>query len=208
MQPMSVIFTVPEDSLDEILPKIRDGDKLAAAVYDRANVKKLATGTVSALDSQIDTTTGMIKLRATFDNADEALFPNQFVNVRLTAYTIKDALAAPLAGIQHGAPGDYAYVIKDGKASVHVVKLGKTDGGYVQILSGLSAGDRSWWTAPTACAKAPRSASSRENAAEPRKAQGGKHGRRTMEGARTERAAMRRPGKAQRRPIARRGPRA
>ncbi len=142
MQPMSVIFTVPEDSLDEILPKIRAGEKLVATVFDRANVKKLATGTVSALDSQIDTTTGMIKLRAIFDNADEALFPNQFVNVRLTAYTIKDALAVPLAGVQHGAPGDYAYVIKDGKASVHVVKLGKTDGGYVQILSGLSAGDQ------------------------------------------------------------------
>lgn len=142
MQPMSVIFTVPEDSLEEILPKIRAGDKLVATAYDRANVRKLATGTVFALDSQIDTTTGMIKLRAIFDNPDEALFPNQFVNVRLTAYTIKDALAAPLAGIQHGAPGDYAYVIKDGKASVHVVKLGKTDGPYVQILSGLSAGDQ------------------------------------------------------------------
>ncbi len=142
MQPMSVIFTVPEDSLDEILPNIRAGDKLVATVFDRANLKQLAVGTVAALDSQIDTTTGMIKLRALFDNADEALFPNQFVNIHLTAYTIKNALAAPLAGIQHGAPGDYAYVVKDGKASVHVVKLGKTDGPYVQILSGLSAGDQ------------------------------------------------------------------
>ncbi len=139
---MSVIFTVPEDSLDEILPNIRAGDKLVATVFDRANLKQLAVGTVAALDSQIDTTTGMIKLRALFDNADEALFPNQFVNIHLTAYTIKNALAAPLAGIQHGAPGDYAYVVKDGKASVHVVKLGKTDGPYVQILSGLSAGDQ------------------------------------------------------------------
>ncbi|MGO8739434.1 efflux RND transporter periplasmic adaptor subunit [Rhodoblastus sp.] len=142
MQPMSVIFTVPEDSLDEILPKIRAGDKLIAAVYDRANVKQLAAGTVAALDSQIDTTTGMIKLRALFDNTDEALFPNQFVNIRLTADVLKGALAAPLAGIQHGAPGDFAYVVKDGKASVHVVKLGKTDGPYVQILSGLAAGDQ------------------------------------------------------------------
>jgi membrane fusion protein, multidrug efflux system len=142
MQPMSVIFTIPEDSLDEILPKIRAGDKLVATAYDRANVKKLATGTVEALDSQIDTTTGMVKLRAVFDNADEALFPNQFVNIRLLANTLKDALSAPLAGIQHGAPGDYAYVVKDGKASVHVVKLGKTDGAFVQILSGLAAGDQ------------------------------------------------------------------
>ncbi|MCI4679696.1 efflux RND transporter periplasmic adaptor subunit [Rhodoblastus acidophilus] len=142
MQPMSVIFTVSEDALDKILPKIRDGAKLVATAYDRANVKKLATGTVSALDSQIDTSTGMVKLRAVFDNNDEALFPNQFVNVRLLAATLKDAVAAPLAGIQHGAPGDYAYVIESGKATVRVVKLGATDGPYVQILSGLSPGDK------------------------------------------------------------------
>jgi membrane fusion protein, multidrug efflux system len=142
MQPMSVIFTVPEDSLDVILPKIRSGEKLVATAYDRANVRKLATGTVAALDSQIDTTTGMVKLRAVFDNADEALFPNQFVNIRLLAFTLKDALAAPLAGIQHGAPGDYAYVIENGKARAQVVKLGRTSGAFVEILSGLKAGDQ------------------------------------------------------------------
>jgi multidrug efflux system membrane fusion protein len=141
MQPMSVIFTVPEDVLDKILPRIRAGAKLAAVAFDRGNVKKLATGTVDALDSQIDTTTGMVKLRAIFDNADEALFPNQFVNIVLEASTIHDAVAAPIAGVQHGAPGDYAYVIKDGKASVRVVKLGQADGDYVQILSGLAPGD-------------------------------------------------------------------
>ncbi len=143
LQPMSVIFSVPEDALNKIAPKMRDGAKLTATAYDRANVKKLATGVVTVLDNQVDTTTGMVKLRATFDNQDEALFPIQFVNVRLLVDTLKDAIAAPTAAVQHGAPGDYTYVVsEDGKASVRVLKLGQVDGDYVQILSGLNAGDR------------------------------------------------------------------
>jgi multidrug efflux system membrane fusion protein len=142
LQPISVIFSVPEDALGKILPKIREGEPLIATAYDRANVKKLAEGKVSVLDNQVDTTTGMVKLRAVFDNADEALFPNQFVNVRLLVATLKDAVAAPSAAILHGAPGDYAYVVgADGKASVRVLKLGQTDGDYVQVLSGLEPGD-------------------------------------------------------------------
>lgn len=142
LQPISVIFSVPEDALDKILPKLREGAKLAVAAYDRANVKKLASGEVSVLDNQVDTTTGMVKLRAIFDNADEALFPNQFVNVRLLVATLKDAIAAPTAAVLHGAPGDYAYVVaSDGKAAVRVLKLGQTDGDYIQILSGLEPGD-------------------------------------------------------------------
>ncbi|MGO9427820.1 MdtA/MuxA family multidrug efflux RND transporter periplasmic adaptor subunit [Rhodoblastus sp.] len=143
LQPMSVIFSVPEDALNKIAPKMRDGAKLTATAYDRANVKKLATGVVTVLDNQVDTTTGMVKLRATFDNQDEALFPNQFVNVRLLVDTLKDAIAAPTAAVQHGAPGDYTYVVsEDGKASVRVLKLGQVDGDYVQVLSGLNPGDR------------------------------------------------------------------
>ncbi len=143
LQPMSVIFSVPEDALNKIAPKMRDGAKLTATAYDRANVKKLATGVVTVLDNQVDTTTGMVKLRATFDNQDEALFPNQFVNIRLLVDTLKDAIAAPTAAVQHGAPGDYTYIVtEDGKASVRVLKLGQVDGDYVQVLSGLNAGDR------------------------------------------------------------------
>lgn len=141
MQPISVLFATPEDALGKILPRIRDGAKLTAIAYDRGNQKKLATGEVSTLDNQIDTTTGTVKLRAIFANADESLFPNQFVNIRLEASTLKDAVAAPIAAIQHGAPGDYAYVIVDGKAQVRVVKLGQSEGDFVQILSGLSLGD-------------------------------------------------------------------
>jgi multidrug efflux system membrane fusion protein len=142
MQPISVLFSVPEDALEKILPKIREGAKLEAVAYDRANVKKLATGEVSVLDNQVDTTTGMVKLRANFTNEDEALFPNQFVNIHLMVSVLKDALSAPVAAVQHGAPGDYAYVVVDGKAAVRVLKLGQTDGDQIQILSGLATGDQ------------------------------------------------------------------
>jgi multidrug efflux system membrane fusion protein len=85
----------------------------------------------------------MVKLRATFDNKDEALFPNQFVNIRLLVDVLKGVVVAPTAAIQHGAPGDYAYVVgPDGKASVRVLKIGQIDGDRAQVLSGLNAGDR------------------------------------------------------------------
>jgi len=143
MQPMSVVYSIPEDSLNRVAGQLRANAKLSTEVYDRANVKLLAKGETRALDNQVDTTTGMVKLRAFFDNADEALFPNQFVNVRLLASTLSQALAAPIAGIQHGAPGDYAWVIDaDSKVSVKVVKLGQVDGDSVQILAGLNEGDR------------------------------------------------------------------
>ena len=141
--PISVIFSVPEDALNKIAPRFHAGDRLVAYAYDRANVKQLAQGVVTTLDNQVDVTTGMVKLRAQFDNQDEALFPNQFVNIRLLVDTLQKVLAAPTAGVQHGAPGDYAYVIDaDDKASVRVVKLGPTDGDMVAISSGLVAGDR------------------------------------------------------------------
>ena len=143
LHPISVIFSVPEDALTKIAPKMRDGGRLTAAAYDRANVKLLATGLVTVLDNQVDTTTGMVKLRANFDNQDNALFPNQFVNIKLLVDVLKDVIAAPTAAVQHGAPGDYAYVVaEDGKASVRVLKLGQTDGDYVAIESGLKAGDK------------------------------------------------------------------
>jgi membrane fusion protein, multidrug efflux system len=142
LQPISVIFSVPEDALNKILPRMRDGAKLTALAYDRSNIRQIASGEVSVLDNQIDTSTGMVKLRARFDNSDEALFPNQFVNIRLLVDTLKGATAAPIAAVQHGAPGDFAYVVgADGKAAVRVLKLGQTDGDFVQILSGLAPGE-------------------------------------------------------------------
>jgi multidrug efflux system membrane fusion protein len=142
-QPISVVFSIPEDSLRRVAPQLRAGVALATEVYDRANVKLLGKGETRAIDNQVDSTTGMVKLRAVFDNADEALFANQFVNVRLLASTIPGALAAPISGIQHGAPGDYAWVISpENEVSVHTVKLGQMDGDIVQILDGLREGDR------------------------------------------------------------------
>ena len=89
LQPITVIFPIPEDDLPDILPQLNAGTPLEGQAYDRANVKMLATGRVAALDSQIDTTTGTVKVRAQFDNADNALFPNQFVNAQLLVKTLK-----------------------------------------------------------------------------------------------------------------------
>ncbi len=105
LQPISVIFSIPEDNLPEIMPQVAAGAKLQVTAFDRANVKQLAVGSVSAVDSQIDTTTGTVKVRALFDNTDNALFPNQFVNARLLVKTLQNAVTVPTAAIQRGAPG-------------------------------------------------------------------------------------------------------
>ena len=143
MQPITVIFPIPEDDLPDILPQLNAGTPLEVFAYDRANVKLLATGRVMALDSQIDTTTGTVKVRAQFDNADNALFPNQFVNAQLLVKTLHNVVTVPTAAIQRGAPGTYVYVINaDNTVSVRSIKTGPTDGPVAAVDSGLSVGDR------------------------------------------------------------------
>lgn len=143
MQPITVIFPVPEDDLPQIQEALRAGKTLEVMVYDRANVTKLATGKVAALDSQIDTSTGTVKLRAEFDNADEKLFPNQFVNARLLVRMVHDVVTVPIAAVQGIAPSNYVYLINaDDTISVRPIKLGPTDGEMTQVESGLAAGDR------------------------------------------------------------------
>ncbi len=143
MQPITVIFPVAEDDLPQILDQMHAGTTLEVTAYDRANVTKLATGKVIALDSQIDTTTGTVKLRAEFDNADEKLFPNQFVNARLLVLTLHGVVTVPTAAVQRGAPGTYVYLINaDNTVSVRPIKLGPTHGETAQVVSGLAAGDR------------------------------------------------------------------
>jgi membrane fusion protein, multidrug efflux system len=143
MQPITVIFPIPEDDLPDILPQLNAGTPLQVFAYDRANVKQLATGRVMALDSQIDTTTGTVKVRAQFDNADNALFPNQFVNAQLLVKTLHNVVTAPTAAIQRGAPGTYVYVINsDNTVSVRPIKAGPTDGPTAAVDSGLSVGER------------------------------------------------------------------
>jgi membrane fusion protein, multidrug efflux system len=143
LQPISVIFTLPEDDLPEIMPQFTAGTPLVVTAYDRANLRQLAVGKVSAIDSQIDTTTGTVKVRAQFDNENNALFPNQFVNVRLLVQTLQNAVTVPTSAIQRGAPGTYVYVINaDNTVSVRQVSTGPVDRNITAINSGLSAGER------------------------------------------------------------------
>jgi membrane fusion protein, multidrug efflux system len=148
LQPISVIFTMPEDALPAVV-KAMHGDGTAAATklqviaFDRANTHQIAVGALETLDNQVDVTTGTVKARAIFPNDDEALFPNQFVNANLLVETLHDVVRAPNAGIQRGAPGTYVYLIDAGnKVSVHPVKIGATDGDLVEVTDGLKAGDR------------------------------------------------------------------
>jgi multidrug efflux system membrane fusion protein len=143
LQPITVIFPIPEDDLPDVVPPLNTGAIFEVAAYDRANVKLLATGRVIALDSQIDTTTGTVKVRAQFDNPDYALFPNQFVNAQLLIKTLHDVVVVPTAAIQRGAPGTYVYVINaDNTVSVRPIKIGPTDGPMAAVTSGLSSGER------------------------------------------------------------------
>jgi multidrug efflux system membrane fusion protein len=143
IQPISVLFTVPEDNLPAIAKRLQAGATLPATALDRGGASKLADGILQTFDSQIDPTTGTIKLRATFPNANKTLFPNQFVNIRLLLDTHKDVVTMSSAGIQRGIPGTFVYLINaDGTVSVRPVKLGAVEGDRVEVLSGLQAGDR------------------------------------------------------------------
>ena len=143
LQPISVVFTLPEDDLPEIMPQFTAGTPLIVTAYDRANLRQLAVGKVAAIDNQIDTTTGTVKVKAQFDNENNTLFANQFVNVRLLVKTLQNAVTVQTSAIQRGAPGTYVYVINaDNTVSVRQVSTGPVDGNITAINSGLSAGER------------------------------------------------------------------
>jgi membrane fusion protein, multidrug efflux system len=142
LQPISVIFTLPEDNLPEVMKRVRAGAVLPVTAYDRTGATELASGKLDTVDNQIDTTTGTVKLRAIFDNDQLALFPNQFVNVKLLVNTLHDADIVPNSAIQRGAPGTFVYVAKPEKTvAVQKVKLGPSDGQRIAILSGLEPGE-------------------------------------------------------------------
>jgi len=141
VKPISAIFSLPEDNIPAIMKRLSAGATLPVVAYDRSGVTQLATGKLVTVDNQIDPTTGTVKLRAQFDNADEALFPNQFVNVQLLVDTLKGATLVPTSAIQRGAPGTFVYVVKpDDTATVQPVKLGPDDGKNVTVTSGLDPG--------------------------------------------------------------------
>jgi multidrug efflux system membrane fusion protein len=138
LQPISVIFTLPEDNLPEVMKRLRAGGILAVTAYDRTGTTELGRGKLDTVDNQIDTTTGTAKLRAIFDNEQENLFPHQFVNINLLVDTLRDTEIVPSSAIQRGAPGTFVYVVKpDHTVTVQKVKLGPTDGRRIAILSGL-----------------------------------------------------------------------
>src|SRR5271166_1632588 len=142
LQPISVIFTLPEDNLPEVMKRVRAGASLPVTAYDRTGSTELAQGKLDTVDNQIDTTTGTVKLRAIFDNDQEVLFPNQFVNVKLLVNTLHDATIVPNSAVQRGAPGTFVYVVKpEHTVGVQKVKLGPTDGQHIAILSGLEPGE-------------------------------------------------------------------
>jgi membrane fusion protein, multidrug efflux system len=144
LQPISAIFTMPEDNLPGVLERLKANATLEATAFDRAGANRLAVGTLTTLDNQIDTTTGQVKLRAQFSNSDLALFPNQFVNVRLLVDTLRGATIVPGAAIQRGAPGTFVYLINptDNAVSVRKVVLGPGTSERISVRSGLSPGDR------------------------------------------------------------------
>src|SRR5262249_33668305 len=141
MKPISVIFTMPEDNLPQVMRRLRGGATLDVIAYDRTGANELARGTLDTVDNQIDTTTGTVKLRAIFDNKEETLFPNQFVNIKLIVNTIREADILPNSAIQRGAPGTFLYVVKpDRTVAVQKVTLGPTDGQRVASMSRLQPG--------------------------------------------------------------------
>jgi membrane fusion protein, multidrug efflux system len=139
-QPITIVFTLAEDNLSEVRSQFRRGATLRVTAYDRALQTKLATGTLTAIDNQIDTTTGTVKLRALFENVDEALFPNQFVNTRLLVKTLKGVTLIPTNAIQHNGQVTFVYVIRDGVAHSQNIKTGPTVAG-VTAVEGINPGD-------------------------------------------------------------------
>src|SRR5579862_7593644 len=143
LQPISVLFTIPEDTLPQVTQRLRAGAHLPTDAYNRDNSKKIASGMLLTLDNQIDSTTGTSKLKAVFDNKDNALFPQQFVNIRLLVDTLKDQLVVPAVAVQNGQQGNFVYVV-DQSSRVHLrtVKVGVITDAVADIVSGISDGER------------------------------------------------------------------
>jgi multidrug efflux system membrane fusion protein len=146
LQPISVIFPIPEDNVPALNRRLRSGGSLEVDAFDRTNSEKLAQGKLLTLDNQIDTTTGTVKLRALFDNADGALFPNQFVNVQLLQQVLAQQVIIPNSAVRRGAPNGvvttFVYAVKpDSTVTVKPITLGVVDGERAAVTAGLAAGD-------------------------------------------------------------------
>lgn len=140
IQPITVIFTLAEDNLPEVLEQMRGGKTLIVEAFDRTQQKLLAKGKLITVDNQIDAVTGTVKLRAQFDNRDGALFPNQFVNTRLLVKTLDNQILVPSSTIQHNGATDFVYLIQNNKAVLKTVKSGVSDKGNTAV-TGINPGD-------------------------------------------------------------------
>jgi multidrug efflux system membrane fusion protein len=140
LDPITVIFTIPEDSLGPVEAQLRKKAKLAVDAFDRTAQTKIASGKLLTIDNQIDTTTGTVKGRAVFENKNNALFPNQFVNTRLLVNTLQGVTLIPASAIQQNGQASFVYVIQNNVAHMRSIKLGVTDGGMTQV-DGINPGD-------------------------------------------------------------------
>jgi multidrug efflux system membrane fusion protein len=140
VSPITVIFTIPEDSLGPVQAQLHKKVTLTVDAFDRTAQTKIASGHLLTIDNQIDTTTGTVKARAVFDNKDESLFPNQFVNTRLLVNTLRGVTLAPASTIQQNGQASFVYVIQNDTAHIRTVKPGVTDAGLTQV-DGINPGD-------------------------------------------------------------------
>ena len=139
LEPIALVFSVPEDSLQPILRRFRVGNKVPVDAFDREGRTKIATGTLVAIDNQIDPTTGTVRLKASFGNTDGVLYPNQFVNARVLIDVLHDAMLAPAEAIQRGPQGAYVYVVKPDKVvQMRRVQLGPSEGATISVRTGLT----------------------------------------------------------------------
>jgi membrane fusion protein, multidrug efflux system len=142
VQPVTVIYPVPEDNVPRIVKRMQGTEPVAVEAFDRSGKTRLATGRLLTIDNQIDTTTGTVKVKAEFPNTDNALFPNQFVNVRMVVETHEGATLVPTAAIQRGAPGTFVFLVKEDKTvAVTPVQLGAISGETTEVPSGLAPGN-------------------------------------------------------------------
>ena len=142
LQPISVIFTLPQDQLPQVYGRIRNGAQLTVEAYDRDNTQKIATGKLLTIDNQIDPTTGTYKLKSAFSNENNILFPNQFVNVHLLVDTRRNLTLVPVAAVQRGPEGTYVYVVEQGNTvQIRPVTVAQTTGGTTGLSAGLRPGE-------------------------------------------------------------------
>ncbi len=141
MQPMSVLFSVPANDLSQIFQRVHAGQKLVVQAWDSRGQRLIATGTLSSIDNQIDTSTGTLQLRALFDNSKSELFPNEFVNVKLVTDTLPNQIVVPGAAVQNGPSSNFVYIVNpDHTVTMRTVTTGPTDGANIAIMKGLTPG--------------------------------------------------------------------